>query len=229
MEFLIIVGTALVIGLVLRILFDFDLGKIKALAQEEELDKIIQRYPDNKQVAQEILAQLNNTEVVIEEKDTQSSLYIAVSNKILIGNIQKSYTRIQTIAHECLHSIQSRKLQLFHFALSNIYLLYFISIAILGIFKVLPFRMTFLVIFILVAMLFYVIRTYLENDAMIKAPFLAKEYLEKQQLSSQEEIEKVLKGYEKLNKIGIKAVNYKLFISIIFKVVILSVIFYVFQ
>ena len=56
---------------------------------------------------------VNNENVKVEEdKDSEASLYIAITNKISIANIQKTYTRIQTLAHECLHSIQDRKLLL---------------------------------------------------------------------------------------------------------------------
>ena len=229
MEFLVIAILALVVGLVLRYFFNFNMKQVKELAQKPDLDKIVEKYPNNQQVAQEILKMLNNEKVKIEENENaESSLYVAVSDKIFIGNIQKSYTRIQTIAHECLHSVQSRKLLLFHFIFSNFYLLYFVLIALLGILKILPFEMTFLVSFVLIGMLFYAVRIYLENDAMIKAPFLAKEYMRGKQISSLEEIEKVMKGYDELNQIGIKAVNYKLFMGIMMKVFLLSIIFLLF-
>ena len=229
MEFLVIAILALVVGLVLRYFFDVSIKQIKELAQKPDLDKIVEKYPNNQQVAQEILKKLNNEKVKIEENENaESSLYVAVSDKIFIGNIQKSYTRIQTIAHECLHSVQSRKLLLFHFIFSNFYLLYFVLIALLGILKILPFEMTFLVSFVLIGMLFYAVRIYLENDAMIKAPFLAKEYMQGKGISSLKEIEKVMEGYDELNQIGIKAVNYKLFMGIMIKVFLLSIIFLLF-
>ena len=229
MEFLVIAILALIIGLILRYFFDVSIKQIKELAQKPDLDKIVEKYPNNQQVAQEILKMLNNEKVKIEENENaESSLYVAISDKIFIGNIQKSYTRIQTIAHECLHSVQSRKLLLFHFIFSNFYLLYFVLIALLGILKILPFEMTFLVSFVLIGMLFYAVRIYLENDAMIKAPFLAKEYMQGKGISSLEEIEKVMEGYDELNQIGIKAVNYKLFMGIMIKVFLLSIIFFLF-
>lgn len=229
MEFLVIAILALIIGLILRYFFNFNMKQVKELAQKPDLDKIVEKYPNNQQVAQEILKMLNNEKVKIEENENaESSLYVAVSDKIFIGNIQKSYTRIQTIAHECLHSVQSRKLLLFHFIFSNFYLLYFVLIALLGILKILPFEMTFLVSFVLIGMLFYAVRIYLENDAMIKAPFLAKEYMQGKGISSLEEIEKVMEGYDELNQIGIKAVNYKLFMGIMMKVFLLSIIFLLF-
>ena len=151
-----------------------------------------------------------------------------MSNKIFIANLNKSYTRIQTIAHECLHSIQDKKILWSNFLFSNIYLIYFIIIAILGILKILPYKMLFLAIFLVLGLVYYSIRTYLENDAMIKARFLAKEYMEEKGISSKDEIESLVKKYDELNDIGIKFTNFKFFEGIIIKAVILSFIFMIF-
>ena len=164
---------------------------------------------------------LKNETVEIEEsKDGEASLYIAITNKLLIANIQKTYTRIQTIAHECLHSIQDRKLLLFNFYFSNIYLIYFIAICALAIFKVLPYKMLFLSIFLFLAFIYYMVRLYLENDAMIKARYLAKEYMENKKISTPEEIEKIVNGFDKINKVGIKCINYNLFLGVMIKAII---------
>ena len=63
-----------------------------------------------------MLKMLDNKNVKIEEaKDTGTSLYIAVTNKISIADMKNNYARIQTIAHECIHSCQDRRLLLFNF------------------------------------------------------------------------------------------------------------------
>ena len=149
-------------------------------------------------------------------------------NKILIANIQKSYTRIQTIAHECLHSIQSRKLLLFNFVFSNLYLIYFLIICGLMIFKVLPNKMMFLTIFLILSMIYYMVRVFLENDAMIKARYLAKEYMEEKNLSSPEEIKKLVAGFDNINDVGIKCINYLFFMQIMVKVLIIAILGFVF-
>ena len=58
--------------------------------------------------------------------------------------MKNSFTRIQTIAHECLHSIQGKNLLIFNFIFSNIYLLYFIVISVLAAFNILPNNWLFL-------------------------------------------------------------------------------------
>ena len=67
---------------------------------------------------------------------------------------------------------------------------------------------------------------FLENDAMIKAKFLAKEYMENQKISSKDEINKIINKYDELNDVGIKCVNFQIFSLIIFKVIIFGLIMF---
>lgn len=215
MEYVIILLTLWLVAFLLKILFGYNLKKIKKEVKNEELDKLVQKYPENKVICEEYLKKLNNEKVTIEENDgTENSLYIAISNKILIGNIKNSYSRIQTIAHECLHSIQDRKLQIFNFVYSNIYMLFFIVITLLALFKVLPYKMMFNVLLMFMGLVYYMVRTFLENDAMIKARYLAKEYMEEKNISSKEEIDKIVEQFDKINNIGIKCVNYNIFFNV---------------
>ena len=68
------------------------------------------------------------------------------------------------------------------------------------------------------------VRMYLENDAMIKARYLAKEYMEEKQISTKEEIKKIVDGFDKINKIGIKSINYNMYLSVITRILIFSLI-----
>ena len=216
MEFIIILVVLTLIYIFLKIVFSVKIKKLKQFEKDEYLDKVVSKYPENTQICEEILKKVNNNTVKIEENpNANTTLYLVMSNKIFIANLNKSYTRIQTIAHECLHSIQDKKILWSNFLFSNIYLIYFIIIAILGIFLVL-------------GLVYYSIRTYLENDAMIKARFLAKEYMEEKGISSKDEIESLVKKYDELNDIGIKFTNFKFFEGIIIKAVILSFIFMIF-
>ena len=133
MEFIIIAIVIIINIIILKYIFSFNKKEIEHIADNKELDELANKYPENIELAKEYLKMLKNEKVTIEEnKDTGTSLYIAVSDKISIANIRKSYTRIQTIAHECLHSVQDRKLLMFNFIFSNIYLLYFVIICILA-------------------------------------------------------------------------------------------------
>ena len=230
MEFIVLLIIVVIIYFILRFIFDFNMKKIKEIGENKELDKLTQKYPENIEICKTYLKKLNNENVKIEEdKNSNATLYLVISNKIFIANLKDSYTRIQTIAHECLHSIQSKKLLWFNFIFSNIYLAYFFIICILAIFKVLPYKMMFLSILIIFGFVFYAVRTYLENDAMIKARFLAKEYMHEKGISSQEEIDKIVKKYDELNDIGIKCTNFQLLRNVFLKVIILLVIFLIFK
>ena len=229
MKFIIILVVLTLIYIFLKIVFSVKIKKLKQFEKDEYLDKVVSKYPENTQICEEILKKVNNNTVkIVEDQNANTTLYLVMSNKIFIANLNKSYTRIQTIAHECLHSIQDKKILWSNFIFSNIYLIYFVIIAVLGILKILPYKMLFLAIFLVLGLVYYSIRTYLENDAMIKARFLAKEYMEEKGISSKDEIESLVKKYDELNDIGIKFINFKFFEGIIIKAVILSFIFMIF-
>jgi hypothetical protein len=226
MEFIVLLIIVIVVYLILRFIFDFNVKKIKELGEDKELDKLTQKYPENVEICKWYLKKLKNKNVKIEEdKNSNATLYLVMSNKIFIANLKESYTRIQTIAHECLHSIQSKKLLWFNFIFSNVYLVYFGVICILALLKILPMKMTFLSIFIVFSLVYYAVRTYLENDAMIKARFLAKEYMQEEAISTREEIDKIVNKYDELNDIGIRCTNFQFLSNILVKIIILAVIF----
>ena len=225
MEFIIIGIISLILLLVLKIIFGYNQKELEKIAKNDELDDISKKYPENVEICKSYLKKLNNEKVEIEENEgAENSLYIVATNKIMIANIKKSYTRIQTIAHECLHSIQDKKLLWFNFIFSNIYILYFLIICILAIFRLLPYEMMFLIGYLILSSVFLVVRGYLENDAMIKARHLAKEYMEEQKISSKQEIQKMVDEFDKINNIGIKSVNYYFFMEVMTKLFVFSTI-----
>lgn len=212
---------------VLAFVDDVKIKKLKQFAtqEEERLNELTRKYPSNVEICKYILNKLKNNNVRIEEdKKYNSCLYIAISNKIIIADVKESYSRIQTIAHECLHSIQNKKILLFNFIFSNIYILYFVVITILGLLNFLPYKHVFLFIMLALSYVYYFIRSYLEMDAMTKARFLAKEYMDEVKISTKEEIELIVNSYDKLNDMGIKITNYQLMFETIIKVIILSIV-----
>ena len=228
MKLIIIIVAIVAIG-ILYYLMGSNLKELEKIAKDSELNEIASKYPENKKICETILRMLGNNKTSIDEKlESDATLYIAIQNKILIGNTHQSFTRIQTIAHECLHSIQNKKLLWFNFIFSNIYLLYFAIIFLLGIFKVLPYKMFFMAIFLILSLVYYAVRTYLENDAMIKAEFVAKEYMEEQNISSKQEINKIVEGFKALNKGCIKGTNFSLFLGVMIKFVIFNILALIF-
>ena len=230
MEYIIILILCIVVIFILKFAFQVkmtNLKKIKEIGYDKSLNEITDKLPDNKAVCQEILQQLGNNSVLIEESDDKNNkltYYSVMTNHIIIANIKDTFTRIQTIAHECIHSIQNRRTLLFNFIFSNIYLLYFCVICILTIFKVIKYPMFQIIILILLSAIYYAVRSYLETDAMTKAPYVAKQYMEERKRLSKEEIEIVMKSYEALNKMGIPMTNFELMLSVIVKVMIYCVI-----
>ena len=225
LEFIIIIVITIIMSIIVGYIFGYNKKIIKHIADDKELDELAKKYPSNVEICKTYLKKLKNETVKIEENEnSEASLYIAITNKILIANISNTYTRIQTIAHECLHSIQNRKILLFNFIFSNVYLLYFVLICLLAIFEVLPFKMMYLGILLIFSMIYYMVRIYLENDAMIKARYLAKEYMEEEKISTPEEIDKIVAGFDKINEVGIKCINYSFFLNLMIKVLIFSVI-----
>lgn len=229
MELIIIILISVISLITLSIILKIDMKKIKELGMDKDLNKLAEKYPSNTEICKSILKKSNNEKVKIEEdKEAETTLYIALTDKIFIADTKESYTRIQTMAHECLHSIQDRRILMFNFIFSNIYLIYFGAIIILTIFKLATNSLLYLSIFLILSMVYYMIRAFLENDAMIKAKYLAKEYMEEAQISSKEEINKIVEGFENLNNAGIKCVNYNLFSQILIKVIIFSIVALIF-
>lgn len=195
----------LILAIILfKFVFKINLKKAKELQENKELEKITDKFPKNVEVAKEMLGMLENEGVKIEEaKDTQTSLYIAITNKISIADMKNNYARLQTIAHECLHSCQDRTLLLFNFIFSNINIIYFCIVTILTLFKVVNNQILQIAILMLFTLVQFAVRSFLEIDAMTRAKFLAKEYIEKKRLCTEEEKEELLKEYDKINKVGI--------------------------
>lgn len=228
MEYLIIILVLAIAILILKIGFNIkikDVKSIKNLASNEENLNLIKDFPDNKQICKEILDILDNKDTVIEEsvdEKSQTSLYLVMNNKILIANINNVFTRIQTIAHECIHSIQNKTLLKFNFIFSNIANIYFLLICILGIFKVTNIEIVniLLIGLILVKFISYAVRSFLETDAMIRAEYLSKEYIEKVNILSKENEQKIIKKYKELNKVGIKLYNFVLASKAILSIII---------
>lgn len=228
MGLIIIMGLILLILIGLRIILNIDVVTIKKLAQNEKLNKITDAFPENIEICKKICAMIGNKKVKIEEdKNSKTSLYLIVTNKISIANLKGNYTRIQTIAHECIHSMQDKRILWANFIFSNIFLIYFILSIVftaLGIFKDIMLQVSILS---LMGLVYYFIRSYLETDAIIKARYLAREYMKYEKILKPQEMQEILENYDVLNKIGVKAVNYKLIVSVLLKVLIYTLLSYI--
>ena len=230
MELITILIMSVIIIVILAVLVKFNLKNIKLIKQigeDKNLNEITNNLPENEEICKQILKMLNNETVNIKvgSDNSQSSLYIVATNSIYIANIKNTFTRVQTIAHECIHSIQDKQLLWFNFIFSNIYLIYFVITTILSAFNKLPNKNVFAIILIMMSMLLYIIRSYIETDAMIKAKFLAKQYMEEnQEAIDKDKIKIIIENYDRLNSIGIKYYNYKLIFDYLCKIIIFCVV-----
>lgn len=226
---LIIILIAIIAIIIVNTMMKMNVKELETIALNAELNEIAQKYPKNTEICKSILKKLGNETTKIEEDITSdATLYIAIQDKISIGNTHDSFTRIQTMAHECLHSIQDKKMLIFNFVYSNVYIMYFVVICILAIINKLPNEIMFSNILLILSFIYYVIRIFLENDAMIKAEYVAKEYIEEQNISSSDEIKKICNGFKMLNEGCVKGTNCSLFIKIMIKVVIFNVLALIF-
>lgn len=224
MEFIVIIVVSIISLLILLYFYHINWKIIKQIKNNDELNSLVLKFPSNLKVCKKILSMIGNETVKVEENlGASSSLYIALTDKISIANTKDSYTRIQTVAHECIHSVQDRRLLLFNFFFTNIYLIYFATILVLTILRILPNPILFLAILLILGLIHYSVRSYLENDAMIKAEYLAKEYMEQEEILNQEEINKIISNYKKINPTGIKMTNFNLIFHIIIKVIIFAI------
>lgn len=201
--------------------------QIKKLGEDKELNELTNSLPDNEEVCKSILEMVNNKGVKIQatnQNGQNASLYIVANNSILISNKKSSFTRIQTIAHECLHSIQDKRLLWFNFIFSNIYIIYFITITILSLINKLPNKNVYAIILIFMSIILYFVRSFLENDAMTKAKFLAKDYMQcNNDKITQKNIDIVINNYDKLNDLGVVFVNFTLICQYMVKVIIFCI------
>lgn len=215
-----IVGTAL-LTICLNIKLK-DIKKLKQISENKELNNIVEKFPEDKQICKEILKQLENENVTIEENnDSKTSLYLVMQNKILIGKIN-SFARIQTIAHECAHSVQNKVVLKSNYIISNINNIFFIVLIILRLLNIVNLKVGYILIiaFIVMQVINYIIRSYLETEAMVKAEYIAKEYIEKSKITNETENKKITNGYREINKIGVKLYNYTLILKSVVKIII---------
>ena len=230
MEIVTILISSIIVLIVFAVLFKVSIKNLKAiktLGEDKKLNKITNALPENAQVCKEILTMLENDKVRIKQgtDGTKTSLYVVATNSIIIANIKDTFTRIQTIAHECIHSIQDKKLLWFNFIFSNIYMIYFAIITILTLFNKIPFTNVCAIILIAMSAILYIVRSYIEADAMLRARGVAKEYMEtKADVISQENIDIIVKNYDKINKDGVKLYNFTLLFGYVSKIIIYCVV-----
>ena len=223
MEYIILAIILVIVIILSKFIFRVNFKVLKGLEKNEKLEKITDKFPSNVQIAEEILDILdcNFKRPKIEEaKNTKTSLYIWVTNKIVISDMKNNYARIQTISHECVHSCQDKRLLGFNFFLSNINIIVLLAFIVLTLLKIIDVSMFYVAIILVLGILQFSIRGFLEIDAMTKARYLAEDYINSKKIITKKEKEKLLTEYDKINKKGIPFVVDNLFAAAVFKTLI---------
>ena len=161
------------------------------------LDNLISKLPDSSLLAKDILSELNNSKTkCIIDKDIKGSYYVYLNDTMYLCDKQsekENYERLCVISHESVHSVQPKFLQNINFILSNLEIIAFVIFLILYFLKVE--RLYIYLGYLVVAIISMIPRIILEFWAMIKAPKVAKKYLEKQKVKS-EDINKIYDYYK---------------------------------
>ncbi|MCR5146123.1 MAG: hypothetical protein K6B70_02070 [Clostridia bacterium] len=230
MEALAIIIISIVTLILCAVLFKVNLKnlkRIKEIGEDKELNAITNLLPENEQVCKDILSLLGNDKVKVKigEGNSKTSLYLVATNSIVIANIKDTFTRIQTIAHECIHSVQDKRLLWFNFIFSNIYLIYFVVITVLTLFNKIPFVNICVLVLVGMSAVLYIVRSHIEADAMIKARYIAEKYMEtKTDLISKEDIDIVVENYDRINNDGVKLYSFSLLFGYVSKIIIYCVV-----
>lgn len=226
---MIIILSILIVMVLLTIVLNVgikDFKKLREIVEDEELAKSVKKFPSNTEICKQTLDKLNKENVKVEEDDSsKTSVYMVFKNKIVIGKANV-ITRIQTVIHECIHSTQDKRLLKFNVIFANINNLYFLIISVLSLFNRISYNTATICLWILALMqiILYAVRSFLETDAMTRAEFITKDYIEKTNYVSKEEKEKIIQVYKDVNKVGIKSYNYVLLMKTLIRLLIYAIV-----
>jgi hypothetical protein len=151
---------------------------INGRTENNDIRDIINKLPRNEQIAKDILEILNNKTTELKcDDDIKGSYYVFLNDTIYLSNnkASKEYSRLTLIAHECVHSIQSKVLQIINFLLSNLEIIFFVIIILLKILNVCGNKLDFTYLIIVISSI--IVRVILELDASVKSISLSKDYV----------------------------------------------------
>lgn len=153
--------------------------EMKQLATDSSLNEQTKDLPDNEEICKSIQKIVGSNCDIKLDNDAKSSAYIFFQNKIILSNTKSSredYSRVLFIAHECVHSIQSKQVHLINFVLANIKNLYDVVLIILLLFGKASLEM--ITISFPISFLSFYYRMILETDAVYRSMIFARKYLE---------------------------------------------------
>lgn len=158
------------------------------LTNDKELDNLTKDLPNNSEVCNNILKEIDNKKDVKIEfsqvDNSTTSFYNVFSNKIILANNElanKTFARFMFISHECWHSKQNKMLLWNNFILANINLIYLIITIILSIFNMINQSIFYILfgVYLILNLFAFFARIVIEAEATYMAYIVSKEYLEK--------------------------------------------------
>lgn len=158
------------------------------------ISPMIKKLGDNEEITKDVLKYLNNTSTTIEknsDKNVKASFYNCNNDKIIIKDTEdlEDCSRVVHISHECVHSIQNKKLLKSHFIISNIQILYFLGIFIYFFYnKNMELRFNLLIIQLFIFIATFFMKIVLESDATYRAVIVSTGYLKEKIGSENSEI-----------------------------------------
>lgn len=150
---------------------------------DETISPIVEKLGDNQVITTSVLQQLDSYTTSVEknkEENEKTSFYNVNSDKIVIKNTKdlKDCSRLIQICHECVHSIQDKRILKLHFVFSNINILYFLGTFLYFFYdKRESVRLTLLLIQIFIFVITFMLKVITESDATYRAPKVAYDFL----------------------------------------------------
>ena len=161
---------------------------IKGKNSEHDFNEINTRLPSNEVIASQVLKKLDNDKTKLKtDNDIKGNYYVFLNDTIYLSNKNKSgkeYSRITVICHECIHSIQSKKLQMLNFVLSNLEIVVFVICLILNL--ILKNQNYTQIIYTVIVVLSIIPRFILEIHASLGSISLTKKYIEEENRNKDE-------------------------------------------
>lgn len=209
--------------LILLIILNFNsLKEIKKLSSDKALDDVVKNLPSNDEICyklQEIVGSKCDVEL---DDNTKSSAYIFFKNKIILSNNNESknnFSRILFIAHECIHSIQSKRDHIINFVFANIKNVFDIFLLIYLILGKGSFEL--IMISFMISFFSFYFRMQLEVDAVYRSVTLSRKYLSKFNL------ENIADKYEDIVSKTVNGMYYAYTMPTIIKTIIMLVILFI--
>lgn len=199
---------------------------VNNVLNNSHLDSIAEILPDNISICADILNMLNVKNINVklnEDKKSENSFYNVFSKDIILcdnDKVNRSYTRVLFIAHECVHASQKQSQLKFNFMLANVNILFCIISTILIWINVIqePLYLTIFGIALILNMFSFFARNAIESDATYMSILVARRYLEK--FIDLENVKIIEKEYEKIISKGYTTFTFSLFTTNIFLILI---------